>query len=164
HPSHEAAEPAHEPAPREARMTSLDERWERLVQTPAQEVNLAEGALLIAAAEYGNLDVDAYLARIDEMGFELRKRLRSDVSTTETIIALNRYVFDELGFTGNSADYYDPRNSYLNDVIDRRLGIPITLSVVYIEIGARVGLKLEGVSFPSHFLVRCALREGAVIL
>ncbi len=145
-------------------MSALDERWERLVQAPAQEVSLAEGALLIAAGEYADLDVDAYLTRIDEMAFELRKRLRSDVSTTEAIIALNRYVFDELGFTGNSDDYYDPRNSFLNDVIDRKLGIPITLSVVYIEIGARLGLKLEGVSFPSHFLVRCALREGAVIL
>ena len=145
-------------------MSTLDERWERLVAAPPQDVSLAEGALLIAATEYEGLDVDGYITRLDEMGFELRKRLRSDVSTTEALIALNRYVFEELGFTGNSEDYYDPRNSFLNDVIDRKLGIPITLSVVYIEIGARVGLKLEGVSFPSHFLVKCAVREGAVIL
>ena len=137
---------------------------ERIVAAPAQDVNLAEGALLIAAAEYGDLDVDGYLTRIDEMGYTLKRRLRSDIGTTEALLALNRYVFEELGFSGNSNDYYDPRNSYLNDVIDRKLGIPITLSVVYIEIGARVGLKLEGVSFPSHFLVKCALREGAVVI
>ena len=145
-------------------MTRIEERWERLANARAEEVSLAEGALLIAAEEYEGLDIDAYLARIDDMGLTLKRRLRSDISTTEALIALNRYVFEELGFSGNSDDYYDPRNSYLNDVIERRLGIPITLSVVYIEIGARVGLNLEGVSFPSHFLVKCTLRNGAVVL
>jgi regulator of sirC expression with transglutaminase-like and TPR domain len=145
-------------------VSAVDERWERLVAAPPQRVSLAEGALLIAADEYSGLDIDGYLARIDDMGLELRRRLRSDAGKTETIVALNRYVFEELGFSGNSGDYYDPRNSYLNDVIERRLGIPITLSVLYIEIGGRVGLSLEGVSFPSHFLVKCTLRNGAVIL
>jgi regulator of sirC expression with transglutaminase-like and TPR domain len=139
------------------------ERWERL-ESGGGEMSLAEGALLIAAEEYKDLNVDAYLERIDAMGMELARRLRSDISTTEALIALNRYVFDELGFSGNADDYYDPRNSFLNDVIDRRLGIPITLAVLYIEIGRRIGLPLEGVSFPTHFLVKCALREGAVIL
>ena len=145
-------------------MSPVDERWERLVAAPPGQVNLAEGALLIAADEYSGLDIDGYLARIDDMGLELRRRVRSDAGKTEMLIALNRYVFEELGFSGNSDDYYDPRNSYLNDVIERRLGIPITLSVLYIEIGGRVGLPLEGVSFPSHFLVKCTLRNGAVIL
>ena len=77
---------------------------------------------------------------------------------------LNHYLFEELGFSGNTADYYDPRNSFLNDVIERRLGIPITLSVVYIEVGRRVGLPLHGVSFPAHFLVKCVVREGAIVL
>jgi regulator of sirC expression with transglutaminase-like and TPR domain len=140
------------------------ERWDRLAAAPAEEVSLAEGALLIAAEEYESLDVDAYLARIDEMGAILRRRLRSDISTTEALIALNHYVFEELGFTGNTDDYYDPRNSFLNDVIDRRIGIPITLAVLYIEIGRRIGLPLEGVSFPTHFLVKCVMREGAIIL
>jgi regulator of sirC expression with transglutaminase-like and TPR domain len=98
------------------------------------------------------------------MGATLHRRLRSDISTTEALLALNRYVFEELGFSGNADDYYDPRNSYLNDVIDRKLGIPITLAVLYIEIGRRIGLPLHGVSFPSHFLVKCVLREGAIIL
>jgi regulator of sirC expression with transglutaminase-like and TPR domain len=140
------------------------ERWDRLAGARPEEVSLAEGALLIAAEEYDELDIDRYLERIDEMGAALRKRLRSDISTTEALIALNRYVFDELGFSGNSDDYYDPRNSFLNEVIDRKLGIPITLAVLYIEIGRRIGLRLEGVSFPTHFLVKCVLHEGAIII
>jgi regulator of sirC expression with transglutaminase-like and TPR domain len=139
------------------------DRWARITGV-SEDVSLAEGALLIAAEEYRNLDVDGYLRRVDEMGATLRRRLRSDISTTEALLALNRYVFEELGFSGNADDYYDARNSYLNDVIDRKLGIPITLAVIYIEIGRRIGLPLQGVSFPSHFLVKCVLREGAIIL
>lgn len=140
------------------------ERWGRIASARPEEVSLAEGALLIAAEEYEHLDVDAYMSRIEDMGAALRRRLRQDISTTEALIALNRYVFEELGFSGNADDYYDPRNSYLNEVIERRLGIPITLAVLYIEIGRRVGLPLQGVSFPSHFLVKCALRDGTIIL
>ena len=92
----------------------------------------------------------------------LRQRLREDISTSDALVALNRYVFEELGFSGNADDYYDPRNSYLNDVIERKLGIPITLSVVYIEIGRRIGLPLQGVSFPVAFPrdMRAARRHG----
>jgi regulator of sirC expression with transglutaminase-like and TPR domain len=79
-------------------------------------------------------------------------------------MALNRYLFDELGFAGNVADYYNPRNSYLNDVMERRLGIPITLSLLFIEVGRRIGLALHGVSFPGHFLVKCTVRDGVVVL
>jgi regulator of sirC expression with transglutaminase-like and TPR domain len=139
-------------------------RWERLAAAEADDVSLAEGALLIAAEEYDDLDVAEYLRRIDAMGTALRRRLREDISTSDALVALNRYVFEELGFSGNADDYYDPRNSYLNDVIERKLGIPITLSVLYIEIGRRIGLPLQAVSFPSHFLVTCALRNGTVVL
>ena len=140
------------------------ERWQRIVSMPDDRINIAEAALVIAAEEYPDLDVDAYLGRIDDMAAGLRKRLRQDITATETIIALNRYVFGELAFAGNADDYYDPRNSFLNDVMDRRLGIPITLSVIYIEIGRRVGLALHGVSFPGNFLVKCVVRDGAIIL
>jgi regulator of sirC expression with transglutaminase-like and TPR domain len=139
-------------------------RWQQIAATPDNQINLAEAALVIAAAEYTDLDIDAYLRRIDELAATLRRRLRQDIPPTETIIALNHYLFEELGFTGNSADFYDPRNSFLNEVIDRRLGIPITLSVVYLEIGRRLGLVLHGVSFPGHFLVKCAVRGGAIML
>ena len=145
-------------------MQAQAERWERLVAGDPEEASLAEGALLIAAQEYEHLDIDAYLGRIDEMAAALRQRLRSDIPPTEALMALNRYLFEELGFSGNAGDYYDPRNSFLNDVIDRRLGIPITLAVLYIEVGRRIGLPLEGVSFPAHFLVKCELREGTIVI
>jgi regulator of sirC expression with transglutaminase-like and TPR domain len=140
------------------------DRWKAIVAGPEEEVDLAEGALVIAAHEYGGLDIRAYLARMDEMAAALRSRLRQDMGATERILALNRFLFNELGFGGNVADYYDPRNSYLNEVLDRRLGIPITLSLVYLEIGRRIGLALHGVSFPGHFLVRCTVRDGLVVL
>ncbi|HUF81033.1 MAG TPA: tetratricopeptide repeat protein [Burkholderiales bacterium] len=140
------------------------ERWKEIVAAPEEEIGLAEAALVIAAHEYPGLDVHASLARLDDMAAALKRRLRADISPTETLIALNRYLFDELGFGGNAGDYYDPRNSYLNEVLDRRLGIPITLSLVYVEIGRRAGLALHGVAFPGHFLVKCILRNGAVVL
>src|SRR5690606_36981665 len=129
-----------------------------------EDVSLAEGVLWIAASEYPDLAVDDDLARLHEMAAKLRGRLRADVATAEKLLALNHYLFDELGFSGNNDDYYDPRNSFLNEVLERRLGIPITLGVVYIEIGRRIGLGLHGVSFPGHFLVKCALRDGVVVL
>jgi len=140
------------------------ERWQQIAMAPDDQVNLAEAALVIAAGEYQDLDIGAYLDRIDDMAARLRCRLRRDITPTETLIALNHYLFEELGFTGNGAEYYDPRNSFLNEVIDRKLGIPITLSLVYMEIGRRVGLALHGVSFPGHFLVKCVVRDGALVL
>lgn len=140
------------------------EQWRRITRMRDEDVSLAEGALWIAAGEYPGLAVDTYLARLDEMAARLRGRLRADVATAEKLLALNHFLFDELGFSGNSDDYYDPRNSFLNEVLERRLGIPITLGLVYIEIGRRIGLGLHGVSFPGHFLVKCALRDGVVVL
>ena len=137
---------------------------QRIARLPDDDVSLAEGALWIAAGEYPELAVTGYLDRLQEMADRLRARLRSDMPTAEKLFALNRYLFDELGFSGNSDNFYDPRNSYLNDVIERRLGIPITLAVVYIEVGRRIGIGLHGVSFPGHFLVKCSLRDGVVIL
>lgn len=139
-------------------------RWREIAALPDDRINLAEAALLIAAEEYPGLGVEAYLGRLGEMAAALGRRLRHDISTTDAIIALNHYLFQELGFAGNTQEYYDPRNSFLNDVIDRRLGIPITLSILYLEIGRRIGLPLHGVSFPVHFLVKCTVRDGAIVL
>lgn len=143
---------------------AAEKRWRNLASLPDDEIDLPAAALEIAAPEYRDLDVPGYLRRIDTMASTLRRRLRRDISTADTLIALNHYLFDELGFAGNRAEYYDPRNSYLNEVLDRRLGIPITLSILYVEIGQRVGLALRGVSFPGHFLVRCSVRDGAIVL
>jgi regulator of sirC expression with transglutaminase-like and TPR domain len=138
--------------------------WQDILDAPRDQLNIAQAALVIASDEYPQLDIPAYLERIEELASTLRQRLQADIAPTETLARLNHYLFKELGFAGNSDDYYDPRNSYLNDVIDRKLGIPITLSVLYIEVGRRLGLSLSGVSFPGHFLVKCTLRDGAVIL
>lgn len=140
------------------------ERWKEIAAGPEAEIDLVEAALLIAAQEYPGLDVPAYRARVDRLAVTLRARLRRDIGPVEAIVALNRYVFEELGFSGNASDYYDPRNSFLNEVLDRKLGIPITLAVVYVEIGRRIGLALHGVSFPGHFLVKCPAHDGMVVL
>jgi regulator of sirC expression with transglutaminase-like and TPR domain len=145
-------------------MTPYAERFGRIVAGADEGIDLAEAALLIAAEEYRDLDIAGYLARLDEMGAALKRRLRPDISHADRIIALNRFLFEEHGFTGDAANYYDARNSFLNEVLDRKRGIPITLALVYMEIGRRIGLSLRGISFPAHFLVKCALREGTVVL
>ena len=145
-------------------MTAHAKRWKEIAAGAEEDIDLAEAALVLAAHEYPDLDVAIELKRIDEWAETLKRRLRRDISPADMLMALNRYLFDELGFAGNTADYYDPRNSYLNEVMERRLGIPITLSLLTIEVGRRVGLSLHGVSFPGHFLVKCAVRDGVVVL
>lgn len=139
-------------------------RLRELVAQPEDDLDLAEGALVIAAEEYPDLDVTAWLGRLDQMARDLGAELPGEVAPDALIVALNRFLFDIQGFTGNSADYYDPRNSYINEVLERRTGIPISLSIVYMELGRRVGLPLEGVSFPGHFLVACPVPGGKLVL
>ena len=125
--------------------------------------SLVEACLLLAADAYPGLDVDRYLAEIERMAARLRGRLKSGDAEAK-VIALNQFLFDELGFSGNADDYYDPRNSFLNEVLDRKVGIPISLSGVYMEVGRKIGLPLEGVSFPGHFLVGLGLRGSTLVL
>jgi regulator of sirC expression with transglutaminase-like and TPR domain len=142
----------------------LDEQFRQWMAQPDEAMDLAHGALLVARHAYADLDVAAQLARIDALAHALHTRLQPGAALPERIAALNRLLFDELGFAPNRDDYYDPRNSYLNDVLERRVGIPITLSVLYIEVGRRVGIPLQGVSFPGHFLVKCPLEQGLVVI
>ena len=130
-----------------------------VVAGPDERVDLARAALLIACVEYPALDVGRYLDRMDAMAAGLRQRLDGG-SPAAAVRALNALLFDEEGFKGNLDDYYDPRNSFLNDVLDRRMGIPITLSTVYIEVGRRAGLSVDGVGLPGHFVVRV---EGQLV-
>lgn len=140
------------------------ERLRRLVERNAATGSLAEGALLIAREHYPQLDIDDYLARLDTLGAMLSARVPAGAGDVERILMLNRFLFEEQGFGPNQDDFADPRNSFLNEVLERRVGIPITLSIVYIEVGRRIGLALDGLSFPQHFLVRCALPDGAAVL
>jgi len=121
---------------------------------PDERLDVALAALLIAQEEYPHLDVAGYLGRLDELAAEARSTVRADLPPADQVAQLNHYLFVKEGFTGNSNNYYDPRNSFLNDVLDRRTGIPITLSIVYSEVAQRLDLPIYGVSFPGHFLVK----------
>ncbi len=138
--------------------------FSELVSRRDEEIELARACLHIAEDAYPGLDVDGYVGEIDRFAKRLRARLSKDAVAEDRVIALNEFLFDDLGFSGNTDDYYDPRNSYLNEVLDRRTGIPITLAVLYMEIGRRIELPFEGVSFPGHFLVRLPLRGGTLVL
>src|SRR5207247_8146622 len=129
-------------------------RFIALIERPHGEFRLAEGALLIAQEEYLSLDVPAYLRRLDAMAEVVSSRLGLEIDPQRIVAQLNVYLFDEQGFRGNQEQYYDTRNSFLNDVLERKTGIPITLSVVYIELARQVGLPIVGVGMPGHFLVR----------
>ncbi|WP_096462544.1 SirB1 family protein [Sulfurifustis variabilis] len=144
--------------------TARADRLKALLDRPEDEIDLAEAALLVATDEYPALDIEAYLRRLDELAEGVRRRLQPEADFETTVVALNEFLFDEQGFCGNTEDYYDPRNSFLNEVLDRRRGIPVTLAILYIEIGRRLGLALEGVTFPGHFLVKTATAEGEVVL
>ena len=138
--------------------------FQQVLAAKDPRIDLARACLMIAEDAYPGLDVERYMAEIEGMGLRLRAKLGNAGGVEPRVIALNEFLFEELGYWGNTDDYYDPRNSYLNEVIDRKTGIPITLSILYMEIGRRIGLPLEGVSFPGHFLVRLRLRGGMLIL
>jgi len=143
---------------------TMSQRLRQIVSGPDEAISLAEAALLIAGHEYPDLPVSSYLSRMEELAHMLSTRIGEGASALERIAELNQFLFGDLGFAPNSDDYYDPRNSFLNEVLERRTGIPITLSVIYIELGRKIGLPLQGVSFPGHFLVKCAVPDGAVVL
>mgnify|MGYP005751911717 FL=1 len=138
--------------------------WNTLATLGDDELPLLDTALLIARDEYPDLDPAGYTAQVDTYAEALRPQLEGDVDLPARLTAINRYLFDELGFAGNNNQYDDPRNSYLNEVVDRKLGIPISLAVIQIEVTRRLGMPLDGVSFPGHFLVRLPVDDGILVL
>lgn len=143
-------------------MSASIERFAELVSR--DQFALAEACLLVAQDEYPDLDVGACLDRIEAIAASVRERLAADASPEQRVAALNRHLFAELGFRGNAEAYYDPRNSYLNQVLERRVGVPITLSIVFLEVARRVGVAAQGIAFPGHFLVKVRLGRGALVL
>ncbi len=135
----------------------------RQVRLPDPQLELVRAALGIAAAFNPGLDIEAYVHEVELMAEALGQRAASSSEPPGVLQSLIRYLFTELGYKGNNADYEDPRNSYLNEVLDRRLGIPITLSVVFVELGRRAGLVLDGVGYPGHFLVRWTDPAGKIV-
>ena len=134
--------------------SEAQQRWLALAASRAADLSLLEGTFLIARDEYPQLLVGEYVSLLERIAAEARAQLAPAADETDKLDVLNAVLFDQWGFSGNRDDYYDPRNSYVNEVLDRRLGIPISLAVLYLEISGRIGLEAHGVGFPGHFLVR----------
>jgi regulator of sirC expression with transglutaminase-like and TPR domain len=132
-----------------------------LTRDPAADVDVAEVALHLARDEYPDLDVEASLSELAGMGHEARRYARGDLEAR--VAGLCRYLFHEMGFRGNVQNYYDPRNSYLSDVLDRRTGIPISLSVVAMAVGRGAGLEVVGVGLPGHFVAKAVDGDDEVL-
>ena len=139
----------------------LDATLAALVADPFHPVDLAELALHLARDEYPDLDIPVYLSRLDALADAVRPRLVG--SLVGRVEAFAAFLFDDHGFAGNTAEYYDPRNSYLNDVLDRRTGLPITLSLVAVAVGERAGLTVHGVGLPGHFVARAVDGSDGVL-
>ena len=139
---------------------NLDTALPLLADDPSADFDLAELALAVARDEYPNLDLEAELAELAGLARELKPRLKGGLRAR--VEALCRYLFHEMGLEGNTQDYYDPRNSYLNEVLTRRTGLPISLSVIAVAIGTRAGLNVAGVGLPGHFIAKAFERGQEV--
>lgn len=139
-----------------------------VVRRPEPEIDLGQAALLIAEAEYPGLDISNSISVLDRLGDEAQERVgaepRNDLESEVALPGVLRLLYEEERFRGNADDYYDPRNSFLNDVLERRVGIPISLAVVLLEVSRRAGLQTRGVSFPGHFLVRAPGARGPLFV
>jgi regulator of sirC expression with transglutaminase-like and TPR domain len=141
---------------------NLDAALELLSRTPEAPLDVAEIALCLARDEYPQLDVDAHLGELAAMAHEADRYVRGELPAK--VAGLCRYLFHDMGYHGNVKDYYDPGNSYLNQVMERRTGIPITLSVLTMAVGLRVGLLIEGVGLPGHFIVKAVEKRRHILI
>jgi regulator of sirC expression with transglutaminase-like and TPR domain len=133
---------------------SARQLFTREARQPERDLDLARAALLVAKEQYPGLAIEQYLARLDQLAEEVKDRLADETAPLVVLEELTRTLYQRHNFRGNRDTYYDPRNSFLNDVLDRRTGIPLTLGIVLLEVGWRLKLPLEGVNFPHHFLIR----------
>lgn len=148
-----------------ARPAALEE-FASLVNAKIEDdrIDLLSAALAIARTEYPQLDAEKYVRQLDALAARVQAQIAELGDAAQSIAALNHVLFTEEGFAGNSDDYYDPRNSFLNQVLDRKLGIPITLALVYMEVARRVGFPMLGVGMPGHFLLKHYDVEGRSII
>ena len=138
--------------------------WDALAASDDATLPLLGTALLIARDEYPQLDADHYDATLQAHVAHLRDQVDAVEPWPQKMAVINRHLFEEVGYAGDSEHYYDPRNSYLNEVVERRLGNPISLALVQIEVARRLGIPLDGVSFPGHFLVRLPVDDGVLVM
>ena len=145
-------------------MTNSLDRFIAEIDKPDRAIDLAKAALYIAQIEYPDLDIDRYLKTLATIGLEVSQRLPQDRYPLKVIQTINQYLYTELKFHGNGTDYYNPCNSFLNDVIDRRTGIPITLALVYLEIAKRIDFPMVGIGMPGHFLIRPDFEDSEIFI
>lgn len=145
-------------------LSSNRQLFASIIKRREERVDLALTALLIAKEEYPGLFLEEYLQRLDYMAAEFQMEVNVEADAMTVCRGLANFITSRKGFHGNVDDYYDPRNSYLSDVMDRRSGIPITLCIIYLEIARRAGLKLLPVSFPGHFLVKLPTERGEIFM
>ena len=144
-------------------MIKSNDYFASLVQDDAH-IPLFEAALCIAQDDEHLLDLNACLTDIDKFAVRLKRRLHADIAPIPKLRLLNNFFYQELGFSGNFNDYYNPDNSYLHKVLSTRRGIPISLAVIYMELAQQVGLDVKGISFPGHFLMKLSIKTGDIIL
>jgi regulator of sirC expression with transglutaminase-like and TPR domain len=135
-----------------------------LAQRPESQLDLTEASLVIALEEYPALQIGPYLQQIDAWSAAIRARIENSHDVLRTVEAINRFLFEQEGFHGEADDYYDPRTAFLNEVLDRHAGLPITLSIIYIEISRRLGVPTTGVALPGHFLVLVESPGGDILI
>ena len=142
----------------------IDNGFLQLASLSDDRINLAHGALLIAKAAYPDLDESLYLVRLDRLASDVKRDLTADIDAPAIIARINHILFDEEKFCGNREKYYDPDNSFLNRVLDRRTGIPITLCLIYIEVAGRLGLDVRGIGLPGHFIAALYHEDGKIFI
>lgn len=140
------------------------QRFLELTQRPEPLLDLIETSLVIALEEYPALDIDGYLRRVDGWSDAIRERVEGSRDIERIVEEINRLLFEEEGFHGEAGNYYDPRNTFLNEVLDRHAGLPLALSIVYLEISRRLGIDMSGVALPGRFLVKVCGEWGTFFI
>jgi regulator of sirC expression with transglutaminase-like and TPR domain len=145
-------------------MISITDLFFAEINQSDRDIDLARAALYIAQTAYPDLDVESHVQLLDKMAEHVAKRLPESRYPLLVIRTINDYLYGDLGFTGNNSNYYDPRNSFLNDVLARRTGIPITLALVYLEIAQRIGFPMIGIGMPGHFMIRPDFEDSEIFI
>ena len=140
------------------------QRFVEIAQLSERDVDLVEASLVIAVEDQPSLDIAPYLGQVNAWSDAVRQRLEGSRDVERTVDAINRLLFDEEGFHGEDDDYYDPRSAFVNELLDRHAGIPITLSILYLELSRRVGVEASGVSLPGRFLVKFSGTFGEIVI
>lgn len=142
----------------------MNKHWQDLARRKDEDIKLLDAALLIAGDEYPDLEPAYYTDLCEQWHKQVSPQIERAGSQVEALQALNRFLYEEQGLAGNDEDFYDPRNNYINQVMERRLGIPITLGLLQIDLASRLGLGIEGIAFPGHFLIRMPVQGGLMVL